>query len=134
MRKAGLSDERQLAYAPPPISMMQGRDAFAALINRHPDTEAVLCVSDPCAFGALTYCLERGWSVPEKIAIAGFGAFEISECCVPPISTLAVSGAEIGEKAAQLILDIIDKTVTQAQSIDIHCQPLLRASTTKAHR
>jgi LacI family transcriptional regulator, gluconate utilization system Gnt-I transcriptional repressor len=134
MRKAGLSDERQLAYAPPPISMMQGKEAFAALMNRHPDTEAVMCVSDPCAFGVLTYCLERGWPVPEKIAIAGFGAFEISECCVPPISTLAVSGAEIGEKSAQLILSIVDKTVTQAQNIDIHCRPLMRASTAKTTR
>ena len=134
MRQAGLDSERQIAYAPPPIGMAQGREAFSALINRYPDTEAVMCVSDPCAFGALTYCLERGWKIPQRIAIAGFGAFEISACCVPSISTLAVNGEEIGVKAATLILELIDPIsattkTSGARFLEIGTRPILRAST-----
>jgi LacI family transcriptional regulator, gluconate utilization system Gnt-I transcriptional repressor len=138
MRHAGLDPERQIACAPPPIGMAQGREAFSALINRYPDTEAVMCVSDPCAFGALTYCLERGWPIPKRIAIAGFGAFEISACCVPAISTLAVYGEEIGVQTANLILDLINpkngKAVpTQAQYLEVSAKPILRASTLKSY-
>jgi LacI family transcriptional regulator, gluconate utilization system Gnt-I transcriptional repressor len=136
MRKAGLNAERQIAYAPPPIGMAQGRQAFAALMNRFPDTEAVMCVSDPCAFGALTYCLERGWRIPGKVAIAGFGAFEISACCIPSISTLAVDGAEVGEKSAGLILDLINPgkanlPIKAPVFLEIATKPILRASTAR---
>ena len=134
MRHAGLDPIRQIAYAPPPIGMAQGREAFGALINRYPDTEVVMCVSDPCAFGALTYCLERGWAVPQRVAIAGFGAFEISACCVPSISTLAVNGEEMGEKAATLILELIDPLAAKIKKIgprflEVAATPMLRAST-----
>jgi LacI family transcriptional regulator, gluconate utilization system Gnt-I transcriptional repressor len=136
MRKAGLNAERQIAYAPPPIGMAQGRDAFAALMNRFPDTDAVMCVSDPCAFGAVTYCLESGWPIPGKVAIAGFGAFEISACCVPSISTLAVDGAEVGEKAAGLILQLIAPATVRGLVkapifLEISTKPVLRASTAR---
>jgi LacI family transcriptional regulator, gluconate utilization system Gnt-I transcriptional repressor len=136
MRKAGLESKRQIAYAPPPINMSQGREALGALINRYPDTEAVMCVSDPCAFGALTYCLERGWRIPERLAIAGFGAFEISACCVPSISTLAVSGEEIGEQAARLILNLVGPAAQIQKTgktfhVEIATKPLLRASTAR---
>jgi LacI family transcriptional regulator, gluconate utilization system Gnt-I transcriptional repressor len=136
MRKAGLNAERQIAYAPPPIGMAQGRDAFAALMNRFPDTDAVMCVSDPCAFGALTYCLERGWRIPGKVAIAGFGAFEISACSIPSLSTLAVDGAEVGEKAGGLILQLIAPATVRGLVkapifLEIATKPILRASTAR---
>lgn len=134
MKQAGLSAERQIAYAPPPINMEQGKQALEALLNRWPDTDAVLCVSDPCAFGALSHCLARGWKVPQRVAIAGFGAFEVSAHSVPGISTLAVSGAEIGERSAEVILSLIrphlDVSVKPGQRIfRVKTEPLLRQST-----
>jgi LacI family transcriptional regulator, gluconate utilization system Gnt-I transcriptional repressor len=135
MKAAGLDDSRQLAYGAPPISMARGRAAFEQLMTLYPDTQAVLCVSDPCAFGALTFCLEHHWPVPERVAIAGFGAFEISACSVPAISTLSVNGAEVGEKAGQLILDLLETSRLASplpfRTIDILTQPILRASTTR---
>jgi LacI family transcriptional regulator, gluconate utilization system Gnt-I transcriptional repressor len=136
MRHAKLDPSRQIAYAPPPIGMAQGREAFGALINRYPDTEAVMCVSDPCAFGALTYCLERSWPIPKRVAIAGFGAFEISACCVPAISTMAVNGEAMGVRTATLILELISPGAgkvkpTEAQYLQVTPKPILRASTLK---
>jgi LacI family transcriptional regulator, gluconate utilization system Gnt-I transcriptional repressor len=106
MLAANLDTTRQLADAIPPINMLQGRSSFDRLIERWPDTQAVMCVSDPAAFGALTSCQMRGWKVPERMAIAGFGSFEISACAVPPITTVRVSGRELGAKTAELILQL----------------------------
>jgi LacI family transcriptional regulator, gluconate utilization system Gnt-I transcriptional repressor len=131
MRANGLSTERVLSYAPPPINMAQGREAFSALITRWPDTQAVMCVSDPCAFGALTYCLSKNWKVPERVAISGFGAFEISACSVPSISTLAVNGGEIGETAGNLLLELLGTggANVPARILKVAVTPLLRGST-----
>jgi LacI family transcriptional regulator, gluconate utilization system Gnt-I transcriptional repressor len=86
--------------------------------------------------GALSYCLERGWAIPARVAIAGFGSFEISACCVPSISTLAVSGAEIGERTAGLILTLVararDKQPRLAPvTVRVVAKPVLRASTVR---
>jgi LacI family transcriptional regulator, gluconate utilization system Gnt-I transcriptional repressor len=133
MKKRGLDASRQIAYAPPPISMMQGREAFAALMHRWPDTEAVVCVSDPCAFGALSYCQSRGWAVPKKIAIAGFGAFEISACSVPALSTLSISGFEIGEQTGQLILRLRngEQSALEMAKIVVATKPMMRDSSNR---
>jgi LacI family transcriptional regulator, gluconate utilization system Gnt-I transcriptional repressor len=103
MRAAGLDTCRIVRPAAPPIGMLQGREAMTHVIQAWPDTDAVLCVSDPCAYGAVSACQVAGVAVPDDVAIAGFGNFEISQCSVPAISTISVSGLTIGAEAAGLI-------------------------------
>jgi LacI family transcriptional regulator, gluconate utilization system Gnt-I transcriptional repressor len=103
LRGAGLDDRRLVTTAAPPIGMLQGRDAMAMLMQKWPDTDAVLCVSDPCAFGAVSACQLAGIAVPDRVAVSGFGDFEISNCSVPAISTVKVSGLTIGAAAADLL-------------------------------
>jgi LacI family transcriptional regulator, gluconate utilization system Gnt-I transcriptional repressor len=107
VRAAGLDDTRLLASVSPPIGMMQGREAMTSLLAQWPDTDAVLCVSDPCAYGAVSACQLAGVTVPDHVAIAGFGNFEISLCSTPAISTVDVSGLAIGSEAASLILRLL---------------------------
>jgi LacI family transcriptional regulator, gluconate utilization system Gnt-I transcriptional repressor len=103
VRAAGLDATRLIRMAAPPIGMLEGRQAMAALMRQWPDTDAVFCVSDPCAFGAVSACQVAGIAIPDDVAIAGFGNFEISQCAVPAISTISVSGLTIGAEAAGLI-------------------------------
>ena len=90
-----------------PVSMREGAHAMAALLAAYPDTEAVICVSDLCAFGAATECQRRGISVPGEMAIAGFGNYEISEISVPSITTVDPFPATIGRLSAELIVSIL---------------------------
>ena len=71
--------------------------------------EAVVCVSDPSAFGAIMECHRRGWPVPERLAIAGFGNFEISRFCWPSITTVSVNCYAIGQQAGQLLLQALEE-------------------------
>jgi LacI family gluconate utilization system Gnt-I transcriptional repressor len=64
IRELGLPDGRVISFGQPPISMAQGGEAVAQLIRQWPDVDAVLCVSDLSAFGALMECQRRGWNVP----------------------------------------------------------------------
>ncbi len=107
MQAAGLSAERIVTFGQPPISMQQGGEALALLIDRWPDTDAVMCVSDLSAFGALMECHRRGWVVPDRLAIAGFGDFEVARCCHPSMTTVAVDCDAIGRNAGELVLKAI---------------------------
>lgn len=108
MESHGLDASRLIAAGPPPISMREGADSMARLLETWPDTEAVICVSDLSAYGALTECQRRGIAVPGRIAIAGFGNYEIGGICVPPLTTIDARAREIGEHAGALLLDVLD--------------------------
>ncbi|PYE43022.1 LacI family transcriptional regulator [Rhizobium sp. PP-F2F-G20b] len=108
MKAHGHDDIRLIAAGVPPISMREGADAMARLLQEYPDTEVVICVSDLSAFGALTECQRRGIVVPDQIAIGGFGNYEISGVCVPSLTTIDAHSREIGRRTGSLILDLLN--------------------------
>jgi len=108
MKELGLNDARVISFGTPPITMKQGGEALAQLLEQWPDVEAAICVSDLSAFGALMECQRRKRPVPESIAIAGFGDFEISSCSYPTITTVGVHCYDIGRQAGELLLRAIE--------------------------
>lgn len=121
----GLDAERLVAAGPPPISMREGAIAMADVLERWPDTEAVMCVSDLSAFGALTECQRRGLRVPDDIAIAGFGAYDLAEHAVPSISTIDVSAREIGRLAGDTVVRVLDSKGKSTVRIVTEIEPRL---------
>jgi LacI family transcriptional regulator, gluconate utilization system Gnt-I transcriptional repressor len=117
MQRHGLAPDRLIGAGKPPISMREGADAMGRLLDRMPDTQAVICVSDLSAFGALTECQRRGVAVPAQIAIAGFGAYEIAAIAHPTITTIDPQPRLIGTRAAELILHLLGGGATDAQRI-----------------
>lgn len=128
MRAQGLDASRLIDAGAPPISMREGADAMGRLLETLPDTEAVICVSDLSAFGALTECQRRGVRVPEDIWIAGFGDYEIGGISVPALTTINPFPREIGAKAAALILDVLDGRQTGPATVRIAPELMIRAS------
>ena len=108
MQARGLDANRLIGAGKPPISMREGASAMGQLLNDFPDTQAVICVSDLSAFGALTECQRRGVRVPQDIAIAGFGAYEIAGISHPTITTINPHPRLIGTQTAELILQVLD--------------------------
>ena len=108
MAELGLPDSRVISFGTPPISMKQGGEAVVRLVEEWPEVEAAICVSDLSAFGAVMECNRRKWKVPQRIAIAGFGDFEISSCCHPAITTVGVHCYDIGNRAGDLLLRAIE--------------------------
>lgn len=90
-----------------PVSMDAGAQGVVQLLARWPALEAVVCVSDHAAFGALAECQRRGWSVPARLAIAGFGGFEVARACHPQLTTVSVDSAGIGRVAGELLVRAI---------------------------
>ena len=129
MRRHGLEGTRLIDAGTPPISMREGAQAMAGLLAAMPDTEAVICVSDLSAFGALTECQRRGIDVPGRIAIAGFGDYEIAAICVPALTTINPYPYEIGRRAAAIIVEALAGGIAAPRSAVIAPALLPRQTT-----
>lgn len=128
MKAHGLDCNRLVAVGAPPVSMREGAEAMARLLDTMPDTQAVICVSDLSAFGALTECQRRGVAVPKRISIAGFGDYEIAGIAVPSLTTINPFPREIGASAAAVIRDLLDQPRPGRSTIRIQPELLLRQS------
>jgi LacI family transcriptional regulator, gluconate utilization system Gnt-I transcriptional repressor len=107
IEELGLPPGRLVSFGVPPISIEQGGQAVVGMLERWPDTEVALCVSDLSAFGAVMECKRRGIRIPQDIAIAGFGDFEIAAYCHPTLTTVNVDCYGIGKQAARKLIQSI---------------------------
>jgi LacI family transcriptional regulator, gluconate utilization system Gnt-I transcriptional repressor len=100
----GLGPPRVVEHGASPITLSHGGAALSRLLERWPDTDAVMCVSDMSAFGAIMECHRRSIAVPGRMAVAGFGDFEVSRHCHPRITTVAIDARRIGSIAGEMLL------------------------------
>ncbi len=77
----GLGEPRICGLGRPPAMMSDGEQALSLVLERFPDTDLVVCVSDPLAFGLIAACQRRGMVVPRDLAVAGSA---ISRCRASP--------------------------------------------------
>jgi len=81
----------------------KGYREMLALLERRPDVEAVFCVSDRTAFGAIDALRSVNQRVPEDIAIVGFDNVAQASQTSPPLTTVDVSKYELGLMAMDLL-------------------------------
>jgi LacI family gluconate utilization system Gnt-I transcriptional repressor len=73
-------------------------------------------------------CARRGWPTPERVAIAGFGDFEVAAVVAPALTTVRISGYEIGRRAAlMLAARLAGQDVTPA-TVDLGFEIVARES------
>ena len=113
------------------LSIEAGAHAVNALIEREHRPDAIFFVNDVVAFGAAQACQRLGISVPDELAIAGFGDFDLALAANPPLSTVRIPGERIGRTAAAMILESIHANADRSdthRSVDLGFELMLRAS------
>ena len=108
-----------------------GYDAMRDLLRNGRTFTAVFCGSDVLAVGALKACIDAGLQCPRDISIVGFDNLEIGEYVEPALTTVEVSGAEMGVKAAEIIVSILGKS-ERPQNVRLDAPLIVRRSTSKA--
>jgi LacI family gluconate utilization system Gnt-I transcriptional repressor len=81
-----------------------GAQALSDVMTRAPDVQAIFFAGDVLAVGALFEAQRRGWSVPGRIAIAGFDDLDILQHTVPRLTCLRLPRLEIGRRSAEALL------------------------------
>lgn len=97
-----------------------GRRAMETLLalpdSKRPD--AVFAVNDPAAFGAMKAIQDAGLTIPDDIALVGFSDDIRAALMSVPLTTIRQPAYEIGNKAAQLLVDLIEgKDATTSELI-----------------
>lgn len=99
----GLPPVKVLETGQAPVTMTNGEQTVMRVGEGIREFDALVCVSDPVAFGALCACKRLGLDVPGDIAITGFGHFELAKVSAPRITTVDVNAEEIGRRVSDLL-------------------------------
>lgn len=70
--------------------------------------DAVLAANDVVALGVMRYFTEQRVRIPADIALVGFDDIDFAGMLPVPLTTVRQHPLEIGEKAAQILLDLIE--------------------------
>lgn len=105
-----------------------GAVGLTEILAQWKDTDAVFCSSDSVALGALSEARRRGIAVPNDIAIAGFGDFEMASEHGLALTTVRVPGFAIGAEAAQVILQRGETKGSGKRVIDLGFQIIRRVT------
>jgi DNA-binding LacI/PurR family transcriptional regulator len=100
----GSSAEPDLAVAADDYSHLAGRQATQALVERHPEIDALFAGSDLLASGALVAIRAAGLTVPEDIAVGGFDDSRIATALEPALTTVRQPLDRIGHELARLVV------------------------------
>jgi LacI family gluconate utilization system Gnt-I transcriptional repressor len=128
LRARGL-DDGLVVNVPVSTGFAGGKQALHQLLEREPRLQAMFGVTDVVAAGALFECQRRGWAVPGRLAVAGYGDFEIAEEVPPGLTTVRTRGREIGEAAARMLLQKIETGRAPAKTRDVGYEIVVRGST-----
>ncbi|MDD3057872.1 MAG: LacI family DNA-binding transcriptional regulator, partial [Sphaerochaeta sp.] len=92
-----------------PMLEEQGYRVFLKTIRTIPDFTAVVTFNDTIAVGVLRALKESNLQVPSKVAVVSAGNTMITRIHSPAITSLDMGSYEIGSKAAELLVDVIEK-------------------------
>lgn len=107
LEAAGLGMESDL------VLDVAGRDdngygAVMAMLKKGVLPDAVFATSDPKAIGAIRAIKDYGLRVPEDVSVVGFDDLDISAFLDPPLTTVSQPLYEMGARAAQRLISLIN--------------------------
>jgi LacI family gluconate utilization system Gnt-I transcriptional repressor len=100
-------------------ALAKGREMTEAMLARNPDLDFLYYSNDLIGAGGLLYLTEKGYDVPGQIGLAGFNGVELLQGLPKKLATMDACRAEIGEKAAQIILERIEGTGDSPNRVDL---------------
>ncbi|MDQ0471371.1 LacI family DNA-binding transcriptional regulator [Labrys wisconsinensis] len=73
-----------------------------------PLPDALFCINDMLAIGALCAAHERGLRVPDDLSVMGYDDSEIAAYTAPPLTTIRQPAFEMGQAAARVLIEHLD--------------------------
>ena len=104
-----------------------GVEAMQQLLHSDDRPDAVLCVGDLLAIGAIRAIKQAGLSVPGDIAVVGCDDIEQAKQSDPPLTSISIPKFEIGKTAVELLIAQIKGE--PPKRVCLHHDLVTRAST-----
>lgn len=93
-----------IPVAKPRFDRLHGAEIAERLLALPQPPDALFCFNDLTAFGAIRVLLDRGYRIPDDVAIIGFDNIIESKFSVPPLSTIAQDRLVLSQLALQALL------------------------------
>ncbi|MGE5599736.1 MAG: LacI family DNA-binding transcriptional regulator [Bacteroidota bacterium] len=91
------------------VGWEDGYRAVQTIYERGRRPDAFFGTSDPKALGVLKALKDRGVRVPEDVAVMGYDNLEMAELSDPPLTTMAQPFYEVGRRAAERLIKLIER-------------------------
>ena len=130
LKQYGLPQHPEL-MAEGQFSFESGYNAVDQLVNQGVDFDAVFACNDMMAIGAIERLIELGRRVPEDVAVVGFDNIRMAGWYKPALTTVDQPVYEMGQIAAQMLIEHMNGTKREAEQVVIKPELVLRQSSQK---
>jgi DNA-binding LacI/PurR family transcriptional regulator len=104
LARAGIEVDPDLVVALPRVDMEGGRTAIARTLAAGIAFDAVFCVTDTLALGALRGLADAGIRVPDQVKLVGFDNIAEGEYSTPSLTSVAPDHEAMARTAVDLLL------------------------------
>lgn len=108
------------------FTLQTGREAAIHFLKDGICPKCIVCGNDAMALGVMEIVQKRGYRVPEDVKVVGFDNGEGSLLSIPPLTTVNKNQFDVGYKALEEVLDVIDGKPFEDHVIP--CKLVLRGS------
>jgi LacI family transcriptional regulator, gluconate utilization system Gnt-I transcriptional repressor len=130
MEEANLTWDGSIAAIEDRSTINLGATILNRLVEDRKIPDAIFCIDDNLALGALMQCRKLGLRVPDDISILGFHDLEFAAFSSPSLSSVATHRRELGELAAKTAIAAMTKKLPDAdRSVDLGYEIIVREST-----
>ena len=129
MTDAGLEVQREHVRFSKWFTEDEGARVCAELLDAAGDLTAIVAANDLLALGCYDTLEERGLRCPEDISIVGFNDMPFVDRLRPALSTVRIPHREIGNVAAELMLERLADDSRSAREILLEPTLVVRGST-----
>ncbi len=109
-------------------SIKSGWEAAESILPKACAGDCVFLANDRMAAGFYHFCHERDFKIPDKIAVAGCDDEDIAVILSPELSTIRQPRREMGEAAADALVDLLNGGETQKTRVSIQAAFIQRTS------
>ena len=117
------------------VSYQNGCLAGDVISEKYKDITAVFASADLIALGLIRSLAEKGINVPNDISVIGFDNISTLEYTYPPLTTVGQNINLKGEKAAEVLIEMIDsKKVKNPKELILPIEIVIRETVKKLEK
>ncbi len=104
---AGLSYNRSINAKQ--IFINDGYESASLLFKEKEIPDAIICINDEIAIGTMNFLKEKGFTIPDDVAVIGFDDNPMGAVCDPQLTTLSQSIDNLSQTLFSLLIKQIEQ-------------------------
>ena len=114
------------------FTVQAGKEATLQMLEMRERPDAIFGITDDLAIGAIEAIKEKGYNIPQDIAVVGFSNTKRSRYMNPTVSSINQFPEKIGKTAAELLFEqLTNSRHAKIRKEVVNCELIVRESSDK---